>query len=157
MVIDRLENFEKYLSLGPRISKALSYLKENDFSQFKAGEYDIDGRDIYAIVCDYALKPVSEGSLEGHRKYVDIQLLAQGGEKIGFVPRTDQDVLKEYDPEADYAFYSGTSSLIRFEQGMFGIFFPDDLHMPGIGSPDEKVRKVVIKVRRDAPSRGSGV
>ena len=148
MVVDHIENIETYQVLSPRISLALAYLQGTDFSQLEIGEYPIEGRDIFAIVNDYALNSETEGQLEAHREYIDIQFLAQGGESIGYVPYREQQMISEYNAEGDYAFYAGTSSLIRLEQGMFAIFFPDDLHMPGIGYPDEKVRKVVVKIRR---------
>ena len=148
MIVDRLENFGKYMALGQRISDALAYLNTTDFSQLDTGEYSIEGKDIFAIISDYALKPESEGRLEAHRDYIDIQFLAQGGESIGYIPYDGQQVLSEYDEKGDYTFYVGSSSLIRFEQGMFGIFYPEDLHMPGIGKSGERVRKVVVKVRR---------
>ena len=149
MIVDHLDNMKKYQSLGSRISIALAYLQATDFAQFEIGEYPIEGRDIFAIVNDYALKPETEGRLEAHREYIDIQFLAQGGESIGYVPYRGQQMLSEYNVEGDYAFYAGTSSLIRLEQQMFAIFFPEDLHMPGIGDPDERVRKVVVKIRRE--------
>ena len=75
MIVDHLENIETYQSLGPRISVALNYLKTTDFSQLEIGEYSIDGRDIFAIINDYALKPETEGRLEAHRECIDIQLV----------------------------------------------------------------------------------
>jgi len=148
MVIDLIENYEKYQSLGPRIAEALRYLRRADFAQFETGEHCIAGRDIFAIVSDYPLRAAAEGRLEAHRDYVDIQFLAQGGESIGYAPYVGQQVLSDYDKKGDIAFYAGPSSLLRLEQGMFAIFFPEDLHMPGIGEPDLRVRKVVVKVRR---------
>jgi YhcH/YjgK/YiaL family protein len=149
MIVDRLENMQKYQPLGRRISVALAYLQATDFSQVEIGEHPIEGKDIFAIVNDYALNSETEGQLEAHREYIDIQFLAQGGESIGYVPYREQQMISAYSAEDDCACYAGTSSLIRLEQGMFAIFFPEDLHMPGIGDPDEKVRKVVVKIRRE--------
>jgi YhcH/YjgK/YiaL family protein len=148
MIVDRIENFEIYQSLGPRIAEALRYVEATDFSRLDAGEHSIQGRDIFAIVSDYNLKPLAEGRLEAHREYIDIQFLARGAESIGYAPAGDQQLLAEYDAEGDFAFYAGDSSLIRLEEGMFAIFFPQDLHMPGIGESDQRVRKVVVKVRK---------
>ncbi|PIV18458.1 MAG: hypothetical protein COZ15_03260 [Elusimicrobia bacterium CG_4_10_14_3_um_filter_49_12_50_7] len=37
---------------------------------------------------------------------------------------------------------------LKVEAGMFAIFFPDDLHMPGIKSGQiSKVKKVAVKIR----------
>jgi len=147
VILDAIEYSGKYEGLGPRIAAALRYLRETDFSDFAAGEYEIDGRDLFAIVADYKLKPLEDGRLEAHRRYVDVQFMARGGESIGFVSRGEQPVISEYDEERDFALYGGPSSLFRLKARMFAIFFPQDLHMPGIGDPVEGVRKVVVKVR----------
>ena len=148
MIIDHLKNMVRYQVLGPRISTAFTYLQSTDLSQLEVGEYCIKGRDIFAIVNDYALKPETEGRLEAHRDYIDIQFLAKGGESIGYAPFAGQQMISDYNADGDYAFYAGSSSLIRLEQGMFAMFFPEELHMPGIGDPEARVRKVVVKIRK---------
>jgi len=147
MIVDRLEHWKKYSALGDRLARALAYLCETDFSALAPGEYAVDEGDILAIVNDYDLKPLSAGRLEGHRRSIDIQYLARGGESIGYSPLGGQQTTRAYDSEADVAFYAGEPTLLRLEEGMFAIFFPQDLHMPGIGETDEDVRKVVMKVR----------
>jgi len=44
-------------------------------------------------------------------------------------------------------YYEGRSNLINMEPGLFVIFFPNDLHMPGISEEKLTVKKIVIKVR----------
>lgn len=147
MIVDRIDNLQRYQGFGKRLYDALCYVRSTDFSQLAVGEHQVDGRDVFVIVNDYALKPASEGRLEAHRKYVDIQYLAQGSEEIGYAPLGAQEIVVDYDPAGDYALYEGSSSLVRLKQGMFAIFFPEDLHMPGVGDPGRRVRKVVVKVR----------
>ncbi len=147
MIVDRIENHSRYQGLGQRISQALRYLEQTDFSQLESGEYLLEGRELFAIVSEYALKPVAAGRLEAHRKYLDIQYLVRGGETIGYAPLCGQSACVAYDAEADVAFYPGAASLIRVEPGMFAIFYPEDLHMPGLGEPDVRVKKVVLKLR----------
>lgn len=147
MVIDRLENSALYEALGARIAKGLEYLRSTDFAVLEPGEYPVDGRDIFAIVNDYMLKPESQGRLEAHRRYIDIQYLARGAEQIGYAPFCGQQETTAFDDKADVGFYSGSASLTRVEEGMFAIYYPGDLHMPGIGDPANSVRKVVVKIR----------
>jgi len=147
MIVDRLVNAKSYTCLDSRIATAIEYLETTDFSVLAPGEYPIDGRDIFAIVNDYNLKPLAEGRLEAHREYIDIQYLARGAELIGYAPLKRQEESTPFDSEADAGFYQGDSSLILVEEGMFALFYPDDLHMPGIGDPQTRIRKVVVKVR----------
>lgn len=147
MVVDHLENSARYACLGERIARAFAYLRETDFNTVEPGEYPIEGRDIFAVVNAYALKPTSQGRLEAHREYIDIQYLARGSELIGYAPFRDQPETVAFDSAADVGFYRGEASLVRVEEGMFAIFYPEDLHMPGIGDPASTVCKVVVKIR----------
>lgn len=148
MIIDKLENSKFYENLGERIRKALNYLKETDFSKTDAGKYEIQGNDIFVMVSEYNTKDVSEGRLESHRNYIDVQYVAKGFEQIGYVPLNNQKPDVEYDEENDISFYSGEKSFTKLEEGMFAIFFPADIHMPGIKLDNPvRVKKVVVKVK----------
>ncbi|WP_020676928.1 YhcH/YjgK/YiaL family protein [Geopsychrobacter electrodiphilus] len=148
MIVDRIENFAEYLTLGDRLARALDFLHRTDFAEMALGEHCLEGRDIMAIVNEYQLKPETEGRLEAHRNYIDIQYLVRGEERIGYAPLHGQPVLTPYDGQRDLIFYAGAArSMVRVEEGMFAIYYPHDLHMPGLGEPDDRVRKVVMKVR----------
>jgi YhcH/YjgK/YiaL family protein len=147
MVIDKIENRGLYTSLGSGIEKALNYIANTDFSILKPGRYELDGDDIYAIVSDYVTKDRTECRLEAHRKYVDVQYVAAGSETAGYAPLGSQTPLTGYDDSKDCVFYGGGASFIQLAEGIFAIFFPDDLHMPGTGASPSPVRKVVVKVK----------
>jgi YhcH/YjgK/YiaL family protein len=61
MIIDSIKNISYYSNIGERIFKALSYLKENDFSKMKDGKYEIDGENIYALISRHETKPQNKG------------------------------------------------------------------------------------------------
>ena len=146
MIIDHINNYKNYENLGIKIALALNHISTTDFDSKEPGRYDIDGDDIFVMVNDYNTKRISECRLEGHRKYIDVQYVVKGSELMGYVPLSGQTVTAEYDDERDVAFFEGDSLFVRLDKGMFVIFFPEDLHMPGIGQGDA-VRKVVVKVR----------
>ncbi len=67
---------------------------------------------------------------------------------MGYAPIENQDVINEYNEQNDITFFEGERSFTKVEAGMFAIFFPNDLHMPGINVGDsEFVKKIVIKVK----------
>ena len=146
MIIDRIVNYKNYENLGIKISLALNHISTTDFDNKETGRYEIDGDDIYVMVNDFNTKHIGECRLEGHRKYIDVQYVAKGSELMGYVPLSDQAVTAEYDDERDVAFFEGNPLFVRLDKGMFVIFFPEDLHMPGIGAGAE-VRKIVVKVK----------
>lgn len=148
MIIDKLSNSHLYSSLSERITKALAYLKQTDFSKLELGKYEIDGDNIFALVNEYNTKDQSDGKLEAHKKYIDVQFVAKGSELMGYVPLENQKVINEYNEQNDIAFFDGERSFIKVDEEMFAIFFPTDLHMPGIKvNNSEYVKKVVIKVK----------
>ena len=70
------------------IQTALDYLKTHDFTAMETGVYEIQGKDIYAQVMDAQTGAVEEKRPEVHEKFVDVQFLASGKEKLGFTPDT---------------------------------------------------------------------
>jgi YhcH/YjgK/YiaL family protein len=148
MITDKLENAQLYYPLGGRIEKALKYLEETDLNNLPEGKHEIDGENIFALINVYETKDSGDCNLEAHKKYIDIQCVARGSELIGYAPLNSQTVIKEYDDEKDFALYSGTPSFIKLEEKMFAIFFPGDLHMPGIMFVESaQVKKAVIKIK----------
>lgn len=148
MIIDKLSNAHLYSGLGERINKAFAYLKETDFSKAELGKYEINGDNIFALVNEYNTKDQNEGKLEAHKKYIDVQFVAKGKELMGYAPLENQKVIDEYNEQKDITFFSGEKSFMLVEEGMFAIFFPTDVHLPGIRVNEKSyVKKVVIKVK----------
>lgn len=147
MIIDKIGNANLYGNIFKGFKKALKYLINTDFNELANGTYNIDGDDIFAIVQEYNTKDKSEAKLEAHKKYIDIQYIHSGKEHIGVDILKDQTIVIN-EPENDIAFYEGEASFVKLRKEMFAVFFPHDLHMPGIMvSQSEKVKKVVIKIK----------
>jgi len=148
MIIDRIENSSLYLNLGKRIAKAFKYINSTDFSRIEPGKYEVENDNIFAIVNEYNTKDVNDCALEAHRKFIDIQYIYSGVELIGVASLENQIPVEEYNENKDCIFFNEETSLIKMTAGMFAIFFPDDLHMPGVKADSiSEVKKVVVKVR----------
>jgi YhcH/YjgK/YiaL family protein len=98
----------------------------------------------------YETKPAEGKKFEAHRRYVDIQYVVSGAERIGHAHTAGLRVVQPYDPETDCALYdppAGTGTDLVLCAGAFAIFWPHDAHRPGcaLGAP-APVRKVVLKV-----------
>ena len=152
MIVDKLENIGLYSVPGGRIYKALLYLKQNNFSEIKDGRYEIDGENIYASVSRYQTKPEQSGKWESHKKYIDVQFIAEGTERIGYSNLSGMIIKEEYNEEKDVQFFEGTGDFITAGKNTFVILFQQDVHKPGIALEDNKpdeVLKVVVKVKAD--------
>lgn len=148
MILDKLENAALYAAISENLKKGFEFLKNTDLSAIEVGRYEIDGKNVFALVSEYDSKKPEDCRLEAHQIYADIQYIVSGKEAIGFVPLNNQTITSDYNPEKDIVFFSGETTPLVFEAGLFGVFFPQDLHRPcmQINGP-EKVKKVVVKVR----------
>jgi len=148
MVVDNIKNAGLYFGMGSGIHKALKFLQETDFAGVEPGKYEIDGNNVYALVQKYDSKQLAEGKWEAHRRYIDVQYVADGTEQMGYAFAGNLEVIKEYDSEGDYLLLQGNGSMVVCTAGTFAIFGPEDAHMPCIAVDAPKpVKKVVVKVK----------
>ena len=150
MIIDKLNNASKYYGLNQRVVQGLKYLQNQSKLGFEVGKHQLDGDKLIALVMEYETKELTGALLEAHRKYIDIQYIIQGSERIGVRFIDGLETAIEYDRVKDIAFYHGSSDLITINEGTFAIFTPDDAHMPNIMLAEPAlVKKVVVKVLVD--------
>jgi YhcH/YjgK/YiaL family protein len=148
MITDNIKNYSLYKNLGEGVNKALLFLNENDFSKMQDGRYNIDGNDVFALVNRYKTKRVEEAVWESHRKYIDVQFVADGIEKIGYSIFEKMTANKTYDEKKDIQFLDGVGDFITLEKNNFAVLYPSDVHMPGISVNESKeVLKIVVKVK----------
>ncbi len=147
MITDSFEHLLRYQSIHPSFTKAFAFLLGNPLKQLQPGKYMIDNDNIFAIVNEYHTKTIENYRWEVHRKYIDIQLIIDGTEKIGLgLPESMQEV-EAYDEIKDIAFYNGEGSYVTLPKNSFMILFPGEYHMPGvINEQAEYIKKIVVKV-----------
>jgi len=151
MIADVLKNRQIYAAISPRIKIALEYIAKTDFSAMEPGRYELDGSNLFVLVQAYDSIPREQGKWECHRKYIDIQYIAEGVEQIGVNNIDKMQVTTEYNPEKDIAFLGGDGDYVTLSKGAYGIFFPEDAHMPkiAVNNIPAKVIKVVVKIKVD--------
>jgi YhcH/YjgK/YiaL family protein len=147
MITDLLVNSHLYLPINRKFKKAFNFLKNEPLLNLNPGKYEIDGENIYGIVSNYFTKPKEEGLWEAHRKHIDIQFVVTNKEQIGYTNLSQVEKYKEYDDNEDIEFFKGEGNYLLVRAGTFVIFYPQDVHMPGIAiDKPESVKKVVIKI-----------
>lgn len=147
MIKDCLKNAKTYYSLSENIKKGLVWLENTDLLNINDGKYLIDGEKVYASVQTYETK--SDAKYESHRRYIDIQYMIKGEEKIGVTDLSNCKTCIEYDIDKDLEFYDNCSDeeFLALETGQFLILYPHDAHKPSISKGQKKnVKKVVVKV-----------
>ena len=157
MIIDQLHNvlsgvYPGLLSatdasgLAQRLSAGFRYLETADLANTAPGRVEIDGDQVFALIQEYNTKPLEQGRWEAHRNYIDIQYVVSGEENMGYA-NVAQITLGDYDEAKDRYALQGDGSFVRVSAGMFGLFMPDDAHMPNMAvDQPQPVKKAVVKV-----------
>ena len=147
MIVDTLAQMSRYESFHTGFKAAFDFLRNVDLQSLAQGRTEIDGNRLFALTQSYETRPVDDGKLEAHRKYIDIQFIVSGEEHIGYAPLGGQPETTPFDTEKDIGFYHGDASFVKLSAGMFAIFFPHDAHLPGRHLvTSSQVKKVVLKV-----------
>jgi YhcH/YjgK/YiaL family protein len=149
MILDDLNNIQKYVAIHPSFAKAFDFLINTDFEKLTPGKYEIEGDHIYAMVVNEEGVAMldSTSEFECHNTYIDIQYVFGGVETVGYKSRlTCVEPRGEYDAKKDVLFYEDAPDFFfKLFPGQFGIYFPEDVHAPMIGTG--KIRKIVMKIR----------
>lgn len=135
-------------NVSEKIETAVSYIKSLDFDELPTGRYDLsDG--IFYSVQEYTTKPVEECKFESHKRYIDIQWIVNGTEKIFIADTKKLETLIEYDEEKDIKFWKTGKDCCScvLSDNSYIILYSDDAHMPGVCvTKPESVKKIVIKI-----------
>ena len=146
MILDTLNQANRYFTLHPLFAQAFEFLRGTDLLALDPGIHTIDGERLFAIVEDCAGRTRAEAKLECHRRYIDIQLVLEGVDEMGWKPLAEcLDPATDHDEARDIRFFNDApSSWIATPSGSFCLFFPDDTHAPLVSAG--RIRKVVVKI-----------
>ena len=147
MIIDKIENLEKYASINPLFPKVVEFLKANDLNTMEPGKYEIDGKDLFVNIQMAKGKTPDEAVIETHNKMIDIQIPITASETFGYTQR-EQLPEVEYNAEKDITKIPdlAADSYVTCQPGMMAIFFPQDGHAPCIAGVPE-IKKAIFKVK----------
>lgn len=147
MIVDHIGNAARYAAFGPLFERAFAFLREEDIETLPTRRHEILGDRLFALVQQYPTKPLDQGFWEAHRRYIDLQFIVRGRERIGYAPLSRM-TLESHDEARDLSLLAGEGELLTLHGGSFMLLWPDDAHMPGlqVGAGAEEVRKVVFKI-----------
>lgn len=151
MIFDKIENISHYFENLPLLEKVEQFVADFNRNGLPDGTYEIDGKRVFAMIQSYRTKPQTPDMLfEAHKKYLDLQYIADGVEKICCAPLHQVALVEErYSAGGDIAFYQGEAmSDFTLPRGTFLLLYPDDTHLPGLSAPEDgNVRKIVFKIQ----------
>src|SRR5262245_24247066 len=128
MIVDQITNIDSALyagllkvegassKLGERLHTALNFLREGNVLALLPSRIELDGDKVYAMIQHYNTRPKEQGKWEAHRKYIDVQYVAEGQELMGYA---DLSFLKvgDYVEERDFVPAQGEGSYVLMKAG----------------------------------------
>ena len=138
--------------LAKDIQFCIEYAKKNEnrILSLVHGSYDVGYNDIKMNIGKYFTKSENEKFWESHKKYLDVQIMINGTEKVAINDIRDMKV-KSFDEEKDLTILEGNKAFdIVMKTGDVLVFFPNDVHKPEINVSENddsgNIRKIVTKV-----------
>lgn len=149
MIYGEIKDLNQYKGISENLDKAIQYILSGEYKKGIPGKNVIDGDKLYFNYPDHPkTKEIEEGFFESHKQYIDIHVVIEGEENLGFVPRPEATLTKEYDAEGDYELLDGEiKNMFHLTPERFVMFFPDEPHMALLKVGEVKeITKVIFKV-----------
>ena len=149
MILSNLANADRYATLHPQFPRAFEFMRNTDLLALAPGRYPIIDKQLSVIVENVPGRARADAKLECHRKYIDIQLVLEGTDEMGWKALADcREPVSDYSAEKDIQFFRDVpATWIATPPGAFCIFFPDDAHAPLVSNGN--IRKAIFKIAVD--------
>lgn len=157
MILDKIQNRALYEALHKNFGFAFDMIEGAVEDGLPVGKYEfkdmgkVSGKELWISVQEYETKPREEKKFEGHQNYIDIQYIISGHEEMEVCDLSRAEATTEYNGEKDVQFFvpKAETTKLTLQAGDYAIFFPDDIHMPGVSPKggDVAVKKIVAKIK----------
>ena len=143
MIFDDFKNFDLY-----NISDDIKNFILNIDPEIEVGRHIISD-EAYVNIEEYKTRDFIK--LEAHKKYIDIQFLIKGEEKVYTTDTEGLEFLENYNEEKDVAFYKTPKrnlNISYLEPNKFILLYPNDAHSPCTMIEEPQfVKKAVVKIK----------
>ena len=148
MIIDTIENIEKYAAAFPQLKTVAAVLRSGKAETAMTGSYTTDDASVRYSVSEYQTRTKGTKGYETHRHAADVQCIVSGEEIIDVCESAGMKARSEYDAENDIQFFDGELALRYIARpGKFIVLFPGEGHEPNLSiNEPTTVRKIVFKL-----------
>ena len=157
MIVGTIHTIQNEMLLYPAaIQKGIQYLLSANLDELQPGTiYPIEGDAIFAKASEYMTEPVSQRAAERHEKFIDIQYILSGSEKIGIGRVETAGPVKEAAlASKDFMKYNTIDDevFVTLTPGTFVICYPWDVHRANCNPENVPVhvKKILVKVAVDS-------
>ena len=133
------------VSLNDRINKAIEYISKLEFDKLCVGCYVVN-EDFYYSVQEYEAFEDGKSLFESHRKYVDIQWIIEGNERLYINDICHLEPAEDYNEERDVIHYKENEcpTSVLLTRGSCVVLLPKDAHKPGVAFEKQCVVKKIV-------------
>lgn len=147
--MELITDLKKYLAnieAGEKIYEVIEGINQNA----KTGKYVISDKCYVNVVSYMPNRNDFEGVFECHKKYIDIQYLIKGSEKIFYGKRDEMITVKDYNDIEDCEWLKGNSfSFEDYSENQAVLLDVGEPHAGGYYSDSEEaIVKAVIKIKK---------
>lgn len=149
MIYGNLDEIKIYKGISKNLDKAIDFIIERKYINANFGKNEIDGDKIYFNYPEQAITRDKENlELEYHKKYIDIHIVVDGEESIGYTSIDKCYETIPYDKEKDFTLMCGEiQNEFYLNKNKFLILFPFEPHLALLKVGTEKeIKKVIFKV-----------
>lgn len=147
MIVAKLTNKREYYGIHPELDKALDCLTPEFLEKASTEKTLLDGESLFVTKFHLETVPMEQTFFEAHRKYLDIQVVTEGQERVDIA---HPDGLTLTESKGDFYSYTGTAEQsVILKPGTFLVVFPGDAHRLRIPveQPGEAFTRVVFKIK----------
>ena len=147
MILSNLKNRVELEKLHPLMPRLFEWLEQTDVLTLPLGIHEIEGRDLFINNQAPELFTKENAPIEVHKNYIDVQVLLEGAETMGWKPLEEITTWRgEYDEAKDVRFSDERCDhFVTLKAGELTVFYPEDGHAPAIG--DAPIRKFIAKLK----------
>ncbi len=144
MIVCPWKELKRYAAILPGVEEAIE--KINALQSWEPAVYPLENGKF--IVQQGTTKPWEEAKLEAHRAYLDIQVILEGQDTVGWAPVDTLTPEAEFDTEKDFCLYTGENAPVVVKAGYCYVVFPEDAHAPNthLDAPND-YKKIVVKLK----------
>lgn len=160
MILGKINILKRYKGINRDLDFAIDYIVGANLNNIPYGIHYINGENFYINRMKYVAKNWNDCFFESHDNYLDIHIVLDGKEFIGYTSIDDLSLMEseKYNPNNDlHKYYKEVVNpqLCRLEKDNFAIMFPEDAHLSQLMINDEPVEKIIFKIKCNNPFKFS--
>ncbi|MEZ8991212.1 YhcH/YjgK/YiaL family protein [Vibrio breoganii] len=113
------------------------------------GRHNVDDTGVFVMLAEAITEAKQNRLSEIHKEFIDIQIILEGEETIGYSNHISNEAKAKDKLENDVMFFEHVENeqFVHLKEGDFAVFYPNQAHRPLCATNDPMaVRKAIVKV-----------